>query len=77
MDSQQRVLLSIIINRSRMTELRAEISCLIESYLKETPSLIQHPDLSQSSDPELTGQRELRSPEDVPCNKYHGNCIHY
>lgn len=77
MDSQQRVLLSVIINRSRMTELRAEIRCLIESCLKEIPSLIKRPDLSQSSDPELTGQRELRSPEDVPCNKCHGNCVHY
>lgn len=66
MDSQQRVMLSIIISRSRMTELRAEISCLIESCLKETPSLIQHPDLSQSSDPELTGQRELRSLRTFP-----------
>ena len=54
MDSQQRVLLSIIINRSRMTELRAEIS-----YLKEI-----------STSTSLTMQKPLTVWITINCGKF-------
>ena len=54
MDSQQRVLLSIIINRSRMTELRAEIS-----YLKEI-----------STSTSLTMQKPLTVWIKINCGKF-------